>query len=439
MKSVSANASFPPFFKLATVFFSILAFFAIANASPARAEGFAIYDYGARGSALGGAALARKPDVSTVAHNAAQLTRLQGIGVGAGLTFIATNMTVNHRDGAASGSTDAKRGAFFIPHAYLTGQITPRLFFGVGEFSRFGLGNEYPADWPGRFNVVSTSLATFSLNPAIAWKATDKLSLGGGLELLYASLDFSARTLFPVEGVEIGEVQANLEKIDDVGLGFNLALHYRHSDEWAFGIQYRAPVKIEGTGEAAFDYVGPANEVLEGAFATVFHDGEAGGTVTLPESVAAGVSYSPTEKMSFELGVVWTGWSRYDSLDITLPSPLPVMVSPKEWKDSWRITSGAEFALKENLDLRLGYNWTESPMTRTYQDYSVPTENRHTFTAGLGYRTDDLSLDFAYVCVYSNGRNYDDNPYAAGGTGTVDSESESSFAHELALTVAYRF
>ncbi|MDR1038819.1 MAG: outer membrane protein transport protein, partial [Deltaproteobacteria bacterium] len=143
----------------------------IGAAVPALAEGFAIYDYGARGSALGGAMLARKPDPSAVAHNAALLTGLPGARAMAGLTVIATRGDVRWNSGGREGDTHTKKAAYLIPHAYFTRQLSDRWFMGVGEFSRFGLGNRYPDDWPGRYNVYDIYLLSASLNPTLAFKA----------------------------------------------------------------------------------------------------------------------------------------------------------------------------------------------------------------------------------------------------------------------------
>jgi long-chain fatty acid transport protein len=406
-------------------------------AIPALAEGFAIYDYGARGSALGGAMVARKPDPSAVAHNAALLTRLPGTRVMAGFTVIATRGDVVTSSQGREGVTHTKKAAYFIPHAYFTKQLSERWFFGVGEFSRFGLGNQYPDGWPGRYNVYDIYLLTSSLNPSLAFKATEKLSLGAGLELVYASLDMKNKLPFPAPGV--AEVDVRIDKAEDLGFGFNLAAHYEFSPKWQAGVQYRSPVRINAEGRVDFTYQGPAVPQLEEAYAATFHDGAAKGVVTLPESLSFGLAYSPSERMSLEWGVVWTRWSRYKSLEMTLPEPLPVSKSRKDWKDTWRFTFGAEYAATDWLDLRFGYNFTQSPMTGTYADYTVPTKDRHTFTAGAGIRSGGVSLDLALLYVHCNSRSYIDSPLDQGGTGAVASRSDGFRAVEAALSLSYAF
>ncbi|MDR1871548.1 MAG: outer membrane protein transport protein [Deltaproteobacteria bacterium] len=414
----------------------LLGFLAItARVNQAQAEGFSLYDYGARGSSLGGAMMARKPDPSAVAHNPALITQLPGSTIMAGFTAIGISGDILWSEGGRSGRTSVHHSIYTIPHAYFTRQLSQDWFLGIGEFSRFGLGNEYPSDWPGRFNVYEVYLLSASLNPVIAYKATDKLSLAAGVELLYASLSMKNRISL-VPGV--AEVDARIEKADDLGIGFNLAAHYRFNDQWSIGLHYRSPVRIEAKGKMYFSYLGPDISQITDSYAARFKDGIVKGTVTLPESIALGVAYNLSEKTSLELGLTWTRWSRYQSLNFELPGNLPPSINPKHWQDTWRVTFGVERVLNDWLDLRVGFNWTESPMTTNNADYTVPTNDRLTYTLGLGFHNDSFSLDVAYILVDCRSRSFNSSPLP-NGNGTLKSKSQSYMAHEGALSLTYHF
>ena len=49
------------------------------------------------------------------------------------------------------------------------------MWAGVGLFSRFGLGTEFPSDWPGRYNSYDAEIQTLTFNPDIALKLNDKI------------------------------------------------------------------------------------------------------------------------------------------------------------------------------------------------------------------------------------------------------------------------
>jgi long-chain fatty acid transport protein len=409
----------------------VLGFFILSSASEAGAEGFSVYDFGARGSSLGGAMLARKPDPSAVAHNPALLTKLPGSTLMTGATVIGTAGKIEYALGGRRRETPIHNAVYTIPHAYFTQQINDRFYFGIGEFSRFGLGNEYPADWPGRYNVYEVYLMSASLSPVIAWKATEELSLAAGVELLYASLSMKNRLALPASA----EVDVRIEKADDLAVGFNLAAHYQFNPQWAVGIQYRSPVRLMAKGEVRFNYIGPNIPDLINYYDNMFINGQIQGVVTLPESIAAGVSFNPTQKLSLEIGGVWTRWSRYKTLELDMPGALPTSVSLKNWKDTWRVTMGAEYEVLDWLDARLGYNWTQSPMTALNADYTAPTDDRHTYTFGLGFKNDRFSLDLAYLYVYCRSRDYNNNLTA----GAIKSRSRNFLAHEGAISLTYHF
>ncbi|MDR3074114.1 MAG: outer membrane protein transport protein, partial [Deltaproteobacteria bacterium] len=309
------------------------------------AEGFALYEYSARGIALGGAVLARKPDPSSVAYNPALLMRLPGVHAMAGFSAITPVGKMESVDRLGrEDSTSLRASTWIIPHLYYTHQINDRFTFGVGEFSRFGLGFEYPHDWPGRFNIYQVAMTSFSINPNIAWAATDKLSLAAGAEILYVDLDLKKRLLFSTPaapGLEM-EVDSNIQKAEDTGIGWNLATHYQFNDQWSVGLLYRSQVRIHAKGEVGWTLVrhnlpSSQNAAAQGVFNQVFHDGKAHSTVILPDSLAGGIAFSPIPELSLEVTATWTRWSMFRSLNIHLPEPVGESRNKKHWSDTWRV------------------------------------------------------------------------------------------------------
>ncbi len=410
------------------------------SASPALAEGFALYEWSARGIALGGATVARKADPSAVASNPALLTQLKGIHVMGGASSITPAGEMRTTDAAGTKETTSlKPSTWVVPHLYYTQQINDRWYFGIGEFSRFGLGFEYPHDWPGRFNIYEVSLTSASLNPNIAWKATDKLSLAAGVEMLYVNLDLKKRAQVNLTPADSFEVDSNIQDANDAGFGFNLAGHYQFDDQWALGLLYRSQVQVKAHGDEEWTYMGyngPSGlgSTAQNIYNSRFHDGGAHATVVLPDSIAAGLSYSPIPELSLEAGTVWTRWSTFRGLNIHLPDD-QVSYNPKHWRDSWRFNFGAEWEALDWLTLRAGYVWDQSPMTEEYADYLIPTDGRSIYSGGVGLCWQDWTFDLAYAYVDATGRSYDANPE----THVLDSHAEESSTHVLSLSIGYKF
>lgn len=403
----------------------------------ARAEGFALYEYSARGIALGGAMMARTPDASAVAYNPAQITRLKGGRVMAGASMISPAGKMRwEKDDGSSGSSKLKNLNWFVPHAYYTQQINDDWYFGIGEFTRYGLGFEYPHEWPGNENIYEVSLTTFSVNPNIAWRATDSLSLAAGVEVVYGNLNLKKRTAPFRDAMGIdSQMDINMRDLEDVGYGFNLAAHYRFTDQWALGVQYRSQVKAKLKGDVEFSDAGLPPGFFPMLQSMGIRDGSVSTKVTLPDSVAAGVAWTPVPEFSLEAGAVWTRWSTFNKLDFSMPHGQEKAENPKKWRDVWRINVGAEWQALDWLALRAGYVFDESPMTSMYEDYLVPTDDRHIFSAGFGLKWEDWTADFAYAYIHAIGRRYGADGY----THTLDSKAHASTTRILSVSVGYAF
>lgn len=423
--------------------FALAVFFVFLFSGIARAEGFALYEYSARGIALGGAVVARKPDPSSVAYNPALIARLPGVHAMAGFSTISPvgKMDTTDRYGSRE-TTSLRESTWLIPHLYYTHQINDAFTFGVGEFTRYGLGFEYPHNWPGRFNIYEVSLQSFSVNPNIAWAATDKLSLAAGAEVLYVNLDLKKRAEVALR-TENGptpytmEIDSNIQDASDTGLGWNLAAHYQFNDQWGAGLLYRSQVRVHAKGEVEYSLMDARGQpaLAQGNFAQL-RDGKAHATVILPDSLTGAVAFTPVPELSFEVAATWTRWSTFRGLNIHLPGPIGESRNPKHWQDTWRAGLGVEYSPLDWLALRASYTFDESPMTDHYADYLVPTADRHIWSLGAGFSWQSWTLDLAYSFIDARSRSY----RASGETNVLKSRvHESNATHVFSVSLGCEF
>ena len=391
---------------------ALVSAFFFLSCGTAYAEGFGLYEYSARGVALSGSTVARSPDPSAVATNPALITKLKGAKMQAGFSAISPLGKIETTSPSGQRETTTlKPATWVIPNIYYTQQLNDDWYFGIGEFSRFGLGIEYSEKWPGRYNVYGVSLQTASLNPNIAWAATDKLSLAAGVEVMYLTLDLKKKS--PIGPAQYDnpnamQLDADIRDADSVGFGANLAAHYQFNDQWAAGILYRSQVehKAEGTNYIRRDNTsGIPGSALTALGVPQNGEHDAHGTVVLPDSIAGGIAWTPTPELSFEVGAIWTKWSNFRSLRIYTDG-LGVSESRKDWRNTWRLNFGAEWKALDWLTLRAGYAFDQSPMTSQYADYLVPTANRNIYSAGFGVRLDEWTFDLAYAFIDPISRSY---------------------------------
>ena len=418
----------------------------LLTAGSAHAEGFALYEYSARGVALGGALVARKPDASAAAYNPALMTKLPGIHVMGGVSAITPDGKIRTTDSNGRREiTTLKPSTWIVPHLYYTQQLNEHFTVGVGEFTRYGLGFEYPHEWPGRFNIYQAHLTSMSVNPSIAWAATDNLSLAAGVELVYVSLDLKKRAKIPLRNYGIngfGEVDSNIQDAEAFGVGFNLAGHYQFNDQWAVGLQYRSQVRVRAWGDMQYSYMGykdgndpRGDPIARAIYAGAFHDGPAHAVVLLPDSIAAGIAWTPIPQLSVELGATWTHWSTFRDLNIHIPDPLPTSEIHEHWKDCWRINLGVEYEPLDWLVLRAGYIYDQSPMTRGYASYLVPTNDRNMYSLGVGFKWDAWTLDLATAYIQPKNRSYKGNEAIH----VLDSKTRNTSTTIFSVSLGYQF
>lgn len=391
--------------------------------STAMGAGFALYEFSARGNAMGGAVMANKAEAASLAVNPALITQIEGSQVQAGATFVIPNATATI--GAAGDTTRSLESRVFtLPNVYATYQASENVFLGLAGFSRFGLGGSYPdyKTWNGAGIAYKFDLVTFSVTPVIAAKVTDDLSLSMGLEFMYVNFEES-KWIAATDGtnVDVGG--------DGTGWGGNFGAYYKPewAPKWGFGVAYRTKMRhivdgtLKTTGVQIAGVTPPSDDVR--------------GSVTLPDAFNFGVSYAPVEELVLEAGMIATFWSSFDAIRIEYKNlPVPTIAEKKNYKDAYRFNLGAEYALNNNWDIRGGYAFDMTPTNSDYMDTLVPVGDRHLFNAGFGYKRDNWGIDMAYT--YLLGMRMSGTYNGAGGTPVKYTDGDT---HMIGLTFKYSF
>ena len=406
----------------------------VVTAQFCSAAGFAIYEWGARDMALGGATVGRADDPAALSSNPAGITQLEGVQVTGGVLGIHPVLDVEANGESETSDEDA---LYLPPHFYATWKVNDRYSVGMATFSRFGLGTVFDDDWEGRYNSYEATMESVSVNPNVAVKVTDNFSAAFGVEAMYLNFNQKKKLrMYSLAMQPLPDGDADLEA-DGMGFGFNMALHYTPCQFAKVGLAYRSPISMKVTGEAEFsDISGRAS--LIGAYG----DTNAHGVVTLPDSFAFGVAMYPMEKLSVEVGAIYTLWSKYDELKISFSDPLNPFdptsdetVSKKNWDDVWRFNVGVEYAALDWLDLRLGYVYDNTPVPDDTIDYLLPDSDRQIFSTGLGFHKDNWAVDVNYSYLLFADRDIDGRAEDY----VYDGEINNADCHIAGVSFTYKF
>ncbi len=364
-------------------------------ASAGWAGGFKIQDQSTRAMGMIDAFVAGADDASAVYYNPAGITRLarpQWIGN----VYGAYGVT-RYRGNGHSEHSDNRH--YVLPTFFLAGPVSgvPRLALGLGVYCPFGLGSRWPEDIRMRYGSTLGEIALVDINPTAAWKVSDKLSLGLGVDVFTSTV--KSRHMVDYSPYGGGDGLAKLDG-HGRGLGYNFGLQYQWSDTIAFGLTYRSPVHVGYDGNVHYHDVptplGLANLSLP-----------ADARMDYPASIAAAVSWQSTKKLRLEFAAEWTHWRTRDSQSISVHGPPQFQPPPSQldWNNSWVLMVGAEYQLDERWTLRWGYGYNQTPAPAATSDPSLPAGDTHAIAFGAGYRiARNIRVDGACVMAYARRR-----------------------------------
>jgi long-chain fatty acid transport protein len=344
------------------------------------ASGYKLNEQSAAGMGsahAGRAAIAE--DASVVFYNPAAMTELDRAQMTAGFTYInatgdftgnGTTATGGSMTGAADSDPFNNGGNYlgesFIPFFYYASPVNEKIAFGIGVYTPFGTKTDYNDGFVGGQFADKTSLISLEIQPSIAYKINDQLSVGVGIDIIYMEgeltkdldlVPFNAElaggyaqvvgaggdgdAFVKSKGFINGENSPVIDsqyagyenhykvKGDDWATGWNLSVFYKLSDVTTLGAIYRSEIDIELKGDSEFDgadtvsVYSSANDAvvpvgaLVGDFSQNTLAPQASAVpLTTPESLTLSLAHQATDQLLLQVGATWTGWSSFKDFDI---------------------------------------------------------------------------------------------------------------------------
>lgn len=409
------------------------------------ASGFALEDGSVRGNVAPGELMAKGGVPSAQYFNPAVITALPGAQIEAGATFIKPRAEVKTVS-PYTGEVAVGKGhssVWPIPNAYATRQLNDSWFLGLGLYTRFGLGAEFPTDWAGRYNSVKAEILSFDIAPVIAWKVSDRLSLAAGIDLRYFDIELSqqidaagatGRRRRNDPSPSPHDVRQTFHG-DDLRPAFDLGATFKVTDTLTAGLAYHSRIKYHVKGDATWNKP-PAVAATAPQY---FNDCAFDAWNYNPDKIMAGLAWDATDRLTLSAGLTWTLWSLYDDLVINISRPELMgrsqVASVKNWHDVVRLSLGASYRLSDEWGLRIGYTFDQSPIDDGHADYIVPGDDRHLFSLGADWTRGPWTIEASYFYEVVVDFDVKGNP----AHGTYDGKFQNASAHAAALSVIYRF
>lgn len=325
------------------------------------------YEIGTEDTALAGAGqAARAQDASTLLTNPAGMTRLPDHMVTGGLQAMGGNIPYTLDDESAGRQSPGNIMKLF-PNAcmFYTQHLSDTVSAGIGLYGNYGLGIDF-GQWAGDRLIKKSTMVAMTLSPGIAWKISDKVSLGAGLGLNYGVLSLTRH----VDGSD--------EKQND----HDWAMNYRLGLLMDLTEQTRAGVTWTSKTDYQFNIDGKARFP---ALPNVEYDLPIAAQIRAPQQIMMSLVHDIDKEWSVMGDLGWQDWSQFGSPQMTVGGQSSNRNN--RLKDTWHTALGVQYRPDEQWRVNAGVAFDSTPYkSQSDVALSLPTGDEWRFATGAQYQ-----------------------------------------------------
>jgi long-chain fatty acid transport protein len=358
----------------------------VAAQGGAQAGGFAVREQSATAQGLSFAGAASGSGyLSSMFWNPAVITMMPGWQTDASLSLIVPRVDINPLPSvptfALGGSGDIGQDAL-VAASYNSYQINDMLWVGLSATSPYGLVTDPRENWSGQVYSRSSRVFSVNVNPVLGVKLNDWFSVAVGPSLQYFDIKLKRAA-----GVAPGAPSVILDG-DDIGFGFTAGVTITPFAGTTIGLGYRS--RIEHGLEGTVAIPGPTGIIPISA------------DLSTPDQLTIGLSHAFTPALTVHAGFEWTNWSILETPLVTGPGGVVVTDLPLNYDDGYFYSLGFDYKLNDQLTLRAGLAYEESPIDTEIRSTRLPDNDRIWASVGASYQWNSkLSFDLAYTHIFT--------------------------------------
>ncbi|MBK1414368.1 OmpP1/FadL family transporter [Haemophilus influenzae] len=313
------------------------------------------------------------------------------------------------KDGSAS-QRNVVPGAF-VPNLYFVAPVNDKFALGAGMNVNFGLKSEYDDSYDAGVFGGKTDLSAINLNLSGAYRVTEGLSLGLGVNAVYAKAQVERNAGLIADSVKDNQITSALstqqEPFRDLkkylpskdksvvslqdraawGFGWNAGVMYQFNEANRIGLAYHSKVDIDFADRTATSL--EANVIKEGKKGNL--------TFTLPDYLELSGFHQLTDKLAVHYSYKYTHWSRLTKLHASFEDGKKAFDKELQYSNNSRVALGASYNLYEKLTLRAGIAYDQAA-SRHHRSAAIPDTDRTWYSLGATYKfTPNLSVDLGYA------------------------------------------
>lgn len=423
------------------ILFAIAGFLALTVLFPqsARSQGVVRDSIAPVSSGRGGANIAHFDNLSIILDNPAGLANLRtSERFEIGIDLLVTDLDYRDR----LNNTDGEVAPFPIPQiAFARKSADGRFAYGIGVFTPAGFGARYRLKHALYGKREYSSLgALIKILPAVAYRLTDRLSVGATFGLAFSHIQlekpFNLQT-----GLFAGVPTLFDMKASGVAPTWSAGLQYKLTEKTMLGIAYRGETRFRLKGDSELDISGVGFPLLKASYDTEVD-------LVWPRSLGVGLSHNFNERHQLSSDVVWFNWSHaYDKLDLRLSdgsNPLfdALLGStvrdtfPLGWADAIAYRIGYEYSPTPRDVMRLGFVYHDNPIPNSTLIPNLAGILEYVVSVGYGHLWKNWGIDLAYQYSWGSTNRVGRSQIVGG---DYDHSSVKAQAHWLFVGMSYTF
>jgi long-chain fatty acid transport protein len=317
-----------------------------------------------------------------------------------------------------------------VPALYFAVPINNQWSAGIGVNAPFGLKTEYDSDWIGRFQAIKSKIETINVNPAVSFKASDMVTIGGGANYQHIKAELTSRANYAgaiAQAAAIGQVppaaagpivaayagaQSDVKITGNDGAwGWNVGVLVNVDPQTRFGASYRSTIKYNVSGSAEFfnppvpalpASLAPTAGALSSALnSTRLANGDVNVALKVPDTANVSIFRQIDSKWDVMGDVQYTGWSSVQNLTVVRSTGVVLLNTPENFRDTWRASVGANYHYNDQWMFRGGLAFDQSPVRDAQRTPRLPDNDRTWISIGAQYKfSPQLLLDAGYTYIF---------------------------------------
>lgn len=332
----------------------------------AQASALYFYEIGTEDTALAGAGqAARAQDASTIVTNPAGMTRLPDHMFTGGLQAMDGDVSYTLEDETGRKSPGDIMRFFPNASAFYAQKLNDDLYAGIGLYGNYGLGIDF-GNWSGDRLIKKSTMVAMTLSPSLAYKLSDRVSVGGSVNVNYGFLSLTRN----VDGND------EKEKDHDWAMSYRLGLLMELTDQTRAGISWTSKTEYD------FDIDGKARFPN---LPNVEYDLPISAQVRAPQQIMLSLVHDINKQWSVMGDLGWQDWSQFGAPQITVVGQ--EVDKSSRLKDSWHTALGVQFRPTEQWRLNAGVAF-DSTVYNSQSDVALtlPTGDEWRFATGAQYQ-----------------------------------------------------